>query len=103
MLAVTTAERASALPDLPTMASIFPEFEIDNWYAFFLPAATPLAIVARVNEETVKAVKSSEVAAYLRRDGGDPLGTGVEAANAHFRREVAKYAKVVAAGNVKAD
>ena len=103
VLAVTTAQRASALPDLPTMASIFPEFEIDNWYAFFLPTATPPAIVARVNEEAVKAVKSPEVAAYLRRDGGDPLGTSVEAANAHFRREVAKYAKVVAAGNVKAD
>jgi len=103
MLAVTTAQRASALPDLPTMASVFPAFEIDNWYAFFLPAATPPAIAARVNEEAIKAVKSPEVATYLRRDGGDPLGTGMDAANAHFRREVAKYAKVVAAGNVKAD
>jgi len=103
VLAVTTPQRASALPELPTMASVFPEFEIDNWYAFFLPASTPSAIVARVNEEAVKAVKSPEVSAYLRRDGGDPLGTSIEAANAHFRREVAKYAKVVAAGNVKAD
>lgn len=103
VLAVTTAQRASALPELPTMASIFPDFEIDNWYAFFLPAAAPHAIAARVNEEAVKAVKSAEVAAYLRRDGGDALGTGIEAANAHFRREVAKYAKVVAAGNVKAE
>jgi tripartite-type tricarboxylate transporter receptor subunit TctC len=103
VLAVTTAQRASALPELPTLASTFPEFEVDNWYAFFVPAATPAALVARVNEEAVKAAKSPDVVAYLRRDGGDPLGSSVEAANAHFRREVAKYAKVIAAGNVRAD
>lgn len=103
VLAVTTPKRASALPDLPTMASIYPAFEIDNWYAFFVPAATPAVVLTRINEESIKAVRSPEVTAYLRRDGGDPLGTGIDEANAHFRGEVAKYAKVISAGSFKAD
>ncbi len=102
-LAVTTPQRSSALPELPTMKATFPEFEIDNWYAFFVPTGTPHAIVARLNEEILKALKSADVVDYLKRDGGDPLGTTPEAATAHFRREIAKYAKLVAAGNLQAD
>ncbi len=102
-LAVTTAQRSSALPDLPTMKSTFPAFEIDNWYAFFVPSGTPPAVVARLNEEILKALRSSDVVDYLRRDGGDPLGTTPEAGTALFRREIAKYAKLIAAGNLQAD
>ena len=100
-LAVTTPQRASALPDLPTMKSVFPEFEIDNWYAFFLPANAPTGIVQRLNELAVDAAKSPDIVAYLKRDGGDPLGSAAKEADAHFRAEVAKYAKVVSAGNLR--
>jgi tripartite-type tricarboxylate transporter receptor subunit TctC len=100
-LAVTTPRRSSSLPDLPTMNTYFKDFDIDNWYAFFVPTGTPKAVIVRLHEEIVKSLKSPEVIDYLVRDGGDPLGTTPEAGAAHFRREVAKYAKLVAAGNVQ--
>jgi tripartite-type tricarboxylate transporter receptor subunit TctC len=102
-LAVTTSERSSVMPELPTLKSAFPEFDIDNWYAFFLPAGASAAVVEAINAEIVKAVKSTEVIGYLKRDGGDPVGSSVADAGAHFKREVAKYAKIVKAGNLKAN
>jgi tripartite-type tricarboxylate transporter receptor subunit TctC len=102
-LAVTTAKRSSSLPELPTMKSAFPDFEIDNWYAFFVPRGTPVSLLNRLNEETLKALKSREIAEYLARDGGESVGTSVEAAGAHFRREAEKFAKVVINGKLRAD
>ena len=102
-LAVTTPKRSSAMPEVPTMNTYYKDFEIDNWYAFFVPTGTPPAIVTRLHDEIIKALKSPDVIAYLTRDGGDPLGTSVEAANAQLKREVAKYAKIIAAGNVQSD
>lgn len=102
-LAVTTPERSSALPQLPTMKATFPEFEIDNWYAFFVPRGTPRGLMNRLNEEAVKALKSREITDYLARDGGESLGSSVDAAGTHFRRETEKYARIVAAGNLRAD
>ena len=56
-LAVTTPKRSSALPDLPTMNSIYPGFESDNWYAMFYPKGTPRAIVDKLNAEIRKALE----------------------------------------------
>jgi tripartite-type tricarboxylate transporter receptor subunit TctC len=102
-LAVTTPKRSTSLPDLPTMKATFPDFEIDNWYAFFVPRGTPTGLLNRLNEETLKALKSKEIAEYLARDGGEPIGSTVDAAGAHFRKEAEKFAKVVTAGNLRAD
>ena len=60
-LAVTTAKPAAAFPGLPTMESMYPGFEIDNWYAMFFPAGTPQAIVNRMHDEIVKALKSPDI------------------------------------------
>jgi tripartite-type tricarboxylate transporter receptor subunit TctC len=103
VLAVTTPRRSPALPRLPAMAEVFPGFEIDNWYAFFVPAGTPRNVVNRLNEEATKAVKSPDVVDYLVRDGGEPVGSAVDAASAHFRREAEKYARIVTSGNLRAD
>lgn len=102
-LAVTTPQRSSALPQLPTMKATFPEFEIDNWYAFFVPRGTPRSLINRLNEETIKALKSRDIADYLARDGGESLGSSVDAAGTHFRKETEKYARIVTAGNLRAD
>lgn len=102
-LAVTTAKRSSSLPGLPTMTATFPDFEIDNWYAFFVPKGVARNLINRLNDETLKALKSKEVTDYLIRDGGEPIGSSVDVAAAHFRKEAEKFAKVVAAGNLRAD
>jgi len=99
-LAVTTAKRSSAFPDLPTMNSIHPDFEADNWYAMFFPKGTPKDIVARLNAEILKALKSPDVEGFIRKEGGEPVGSTPEELAAYFKREVEKYAKVIKAANV---
>jgi len=99
-LAVTTAKRAKVYPDLPTMTSIFPGFEVDNWYAMFMPAGTPKSIVDRLHDEILKAIKASDVQEFMAREGGQPVGSTPEELTDMFKREVAKYAKVIEAGHI---
>jgi len=103
VLAVTTAKRSSVLPDVPTMKSFYPEFESDNWYAFFVPAGTPKEIVGRLNAEIVKALKSPDVIDYMARDGADPVGSTPAELAAYYGREVLKYAKLIKAANIQAE
>ncbi|MDP1538164.1 MAG: tripartite tricarboxylate transporter substrate binding protein [Burkholderiales bacterium] len=102
-LAVTTAKRSSAFPDLPTMNTIHPDFEADNWYAMFFPKGTSKDIVAKLNAEIIKALKSPDVNDFIRKEGGEPVGSTPEELAAYFKREVEKYAKVIKAANVVGD
>jgi tripartite-type tricarboxylate transporter receptor subunit TctC len=94
-LAVTTAQRSTAMPELPTMASSYPGFETDAWYGFFVPAGTPPPIVSRLNEEIQKAQRAPDMRAAMARDGAEPTSMGPADFPAFFKREVAKYAKLV--------
>jgi tripartite-type tricarboxylate transporter receptor subunit TctC len=102
-LAVTTAKKSGAFPNLPTMLSIYPGFESDNWYAMFLPAGTPRDIVARLNAEIVRALKAPDLRDFIVKEGGDPVGSTPEELAAYFQREVAKYARIIKAGNITAE
>jgi tripartite-type tricarboxylate transporter receptor subunit TctC len=100
-LAVTTLKPSSAFPNLPTMSSIYPGFESDNWYAMFFPAGTPKEVIGRMNAEIIKALKSEEVRSFMANEGADPVGSTPEELNAYFRKEVDKYAKLIKARNIK--
>ena len=102
-LAVTTAKSSSAFPDLPTMASFYPGFEADNWYGFFFPAGTPKEVVARMNAEALKALKTHEVLVFMAKEGADPVGSTPEELGLQFKREVERYAKVIKAANIQAE
>lgn len=102
-LAVTTAKRSSTFPDLPTMSSFYPEFESDNWYAMFFPKGTGKDIVAKLNAEIIKALKSPDVNDFIRKEGGEPVGSTPEELTAYFKREGAKYAKVIKAAKIIGD
>ncbi len=102
-LAVTTAKRSSVAPELPTMAETFPGFEIDNWYAMFVPAGTPKDIVSKLHAELMKALKSQEVMDFMVKDGADPVGSTPEQLAAYYAKEVQKYARIIKQGNVKAE
>jgi tripartite-type tricarboxylate transporter receptor subunit TctC len=102
-LAVTTAKPSSTFPKLPTMASMYPGFESDNWYAMFLPANTSKEIVAKLNAEILKALKSPDVREFITREGGDPVGSSPEELAKYFKLEVDKYARVIKAGNITAE
>lgn len=102
-LAVTTAKRAAAFPDLPTMNSIYPDFEADNWYAMFFPKGTAKDIVAKLNAEILKALKAPDLNDFIRKEGGEPVGSTPEELASYFKREVDKYAKVIKAAKVVGD
>jgi tripartite-type tricarboxylate transporter receptor subunit TctC len=99
-LAVTTAKQSPAFPDLPTMSSVIPGFESDNWYAMFFPRKTPKEIVARMNAEIRKALSNEEVRTFFRREGLDPVAGSPEELTAHLQKEIDRYAKVIKAGNI---
>jgi len=100
-IAVTTLKPSGAFPGLPTMASVYPGFEADNWYAMFFPAGTPKEVISKMNSEIVKALKSSEVSGFMAREGADLVGSTPEELGAYFRKEYDKYAKIIKSRNIK--
>ena len=100
-LAVTTAKKASAFPDLPTMNTFYPGFESDNWYAMWFPANTPKDIVAKMNELIVKALQNGKVRDFMVKEGLDPVASTPEELGAQIKREIVKYAEVIRKGNIK--
>ncbi|KPK18584.1 MAG: tripartite tricarboxylate transporter substrate binding protein [Betaproteobacteria bacterium] len=99
-LAVTTPKKSSAFPDLPTMSSIYPGFESDNWYAMFFPAGTPKPIVDKLNAEIAKALKANDIRAFMGREALDPVASSPEELHANFKREIARYEKIIKAGKI---
>jgi len=102
-LAVTTAKRSFLLPEVPPLSAFYPDTECDQWYAMFVPAGTPREIVAKLHGEIVKALGAPDVKDFMAKDGAEAVGSTPEELSAFFRKEMAKYAKVIAAANVKAD
>ena len=103
-LAVGSAQRIPALPDVPTVAeSGFPGFEADQWYGLMAPAATPAAVVSRINAEVNRAMALPEVAEQFNREGAVAVPTTPMAFGELIRREIPRWAEVVKAGNVKSD
>lgn len=102
-LAVSTKKRSGVFPDLPTMDSMYPGFESDNWFGLFVPAGVPKEIVARLNGLALDALKAPEMREVIAKDGGDIVGSTPEELGSHLRSEVERYAKVIKAGNIKAE
>ncbi len=102
-LAVTTPKPSSALPELPTMNSIFPGFEADNWYAMFYAKGTPRPIVDKLNAEIKKALDTAEIKAFYPREALDPVASTPEQLTALLRREIDKYAKVIRLAGIKVE
>ncbi len=74
-LAVTGAKRSALLPDLPTIAETLPGYSASGWYGLFAPAATPKPVLARLNAEAVKALRTADVADKLSGQGAEPIAS----------------------------
>jgi len=101
-LAVTSAKKSSALPELPTMNSFVPGFEADNWYAMFFPKGTPEDIVDKMNQTIKTALRNDKIATFYQREALDAIGSSPSELKALFEREVAKYADVIKKANIGA-
>ena len=103
-LAVTSAQRASQLPESPTLAeSGYPGFEILSWFALMAPACTPAPIISRLNAEAVKALASDQVKGPLSANGLTIYSSTPEQVTAHVRSEIAKFTRIAKAANIKAE
>jgi tripartite-type tricarboxylate transporter receptor subunit TctC len=103
-LAVTTAERAPSMPDLPTIAeSGLPGYETYTWNAMFAPAGTPPEVIAKLNEAAVAAVQDPGVQAKLKDMGASVVGSTPEQLAEHVKTEMAKWAPVVKASGAQID
>jgi len=101
-LAVTSLNRAGALPDVPTLdESGLKGFQAVAWNGLTAPARTPKDVVAKVNADVVKIVKSPELIERLKADGSDPVGSTTAEYAAFLRDEIVKWRKVIAAANIK--
>jgi tripartite-type tricarboxylate transporter receptor subunit TctC len=103
-LAVTTGQRASALPEVPTMAeSGLPGFDVSTWFGVFGPAGIPAPIVARLNSAMTTALRSPEMRERLARMGTEPAPGTPEQFAELLRSELAKYEKVVKFSGARVD
>ncbi len=103
-VAVTSAKRASAMPELPTIAeSGVPGYEMVLWIGVFAPAGTPRDVAEKLNAEVVRIVRLSDIREKLDAMGVEPLGNTQEQMAEWMRREIAKYGPVVRAANIKAE
>jgi tripartite-type tricarboxylate transporter receptor subunit TctC len=100
-LAVTSAKRSEALPEVPTMAEAgVPGYESVQWYGVLAPAGTPREIVQRLYAEIAKALHAGEVRERLAADGAEPVGSTPEEFAAFIRAEIAKWSKVAKAAGI---
>ena len=103
-LAVTGTKRAAAFPDLPTIAeSGVPGYEVVNWFGVLAPAATPRAIVTRLNTELNRALASPDLKEKLLAQTAETVGGTPEAFAAIIKADYAKWGKVVRDINLKLD
>jgi tripartite-type tricarboxylate transporter receptor subunit TctC len=101
-LGVTTDKRMASSPDIPTIAETgLPGYDASSWFAFFLPAKTPPAIVQKVSADTAVALKDPAVAARLEQLGMVIVGSTPEETGAHLRADIAKWGPVIKAAGIK--
>jgi tripartite-type tricarboxylate transporter receptor subunit TctC len=95
-LAVSTARRSSALPDVPTLAeSGLPGFDIGTWFGVLAPAATPKPVVTRLSEEMQKVIRSPEFKKRMAEIGAEPVGNTPEQMASQIKEETEKFARLV--------
>ena len=96
LLAVTSPKRVASMPDVPTVAeSGVPGYEATSWYMIIMPIKTPPAIVARIHDQTVRALKSPDIVDALAKGGSEPVGNSQKEATEFLKVEIARWGKVI--------
>ncbi|MCP3023662.1 tripartite tricarboxylate transporter substrate binding protein [Cupriavidus basilensis] len=103
-IAVTTAKRSSTLPNVPTLAEVGVKgYDLSPWFAAFVPAKTPPAVVARLNQAMVDALAKPSVRTRLAAIGAEPIGSTPAQLGKHLAAETEKWGKLIRERGIRAD
>lgn len=103
-LAVSTAKRSTALPEVPTVAEAgVPGFVFDPWFAALVPAGTPRPLVNRLNADIIKVLQMPDVREKLLTQGAEPVWDKPEQLDAYIKSEIVKLGKIVRDTGAKAE
>ena len=102
-IAVTTAQRAAALPDLPAIAESVPGYEVTPWYGILLPAGARPALVARINQDIAAVLKDKSLEARIITDGGIVAAGSPESFRKLILNDMAKWRQLAKSAHLKLD
>ncbi|MCT9117297.1 tripartite tricarboxylate transporter substrate binding protein [Cupriavidus gilardii] len=103
-IAVTTSKRSAALPNVPTVAEAgLPGYELSPWFAAFVPAGTPPAVVETLNRAMVEALRKPAVQKRLAAIGAEPIGSTPAELKQHLAKETDKWGKLIRTRGIRAD
>lgn len=103
-LAVSTVKRSAAFPNVPTVQEAgIPDFEVDSWYAMFVPAKTPRAVIDRLNKALNEVVADPDIKEKLLAQGAEGVGGTPEKLGQTVAAELPKWAKLAKDANINAD
>jgi tripartite-type tricarboxylate transporter receptor subunit TctC len=103
-LGVSTLKRSAAFPDVPTLQEAgVPDFEVDSWYAMFVPAKTPKAVIDKLNRALNATLQDPEIREKLLAQGSEAVGGTPEALGQTVNVELVKWAKLAKDAGIKAE
>ncbi len=102
-LAVTTATRSRAAPDIPTVAEAasIPGYRASTWYALFAPAHTPAPIISKLHRAATQALKAPMVVEQLAAQGGDPIGNTPDELRRFLQNEIDVWTKIIRQAGIR--
>lgn len=101
---MTSSQRSPGLPDVPTIAEAgVPGFEATAWIGLFAPAATPPAIINKLNREIARILKLPDIRERLAAQGAEPVGNTPQEFAVMIRAEIPKWKKVIDAARITAE
>src|SRR5580765_5974788 len=99
-LAVSSLERSKFYPELPTIAETYPGFESESWVGFFAPAATPHAVLERLEGELARVVADAGMREKLEAQGCDVVGGPPDTLTSRVRRDQEKWGRIIREKNI---
>jgi tripartite-type tricarboxylate transporter receptor subunit TctC len=100
-IAVTSAKRSKALPNVPTIKETYPDYEMSGWFGILAPAGTPAPVAQKLRDAVAQAVAAPDVVKQLEGQGMEPLATQPAAWAKYMQEELAVYARITKDANIK--
>ncbi len=102
-LAVTSAKRSKAMPQVPAIAETLPGFRIDAWYGFLGPAGMPKELVKKIHDDVASIIKRPDFQARIMADAMEPVGNSSEEFAAQIAEDLNDWAKLIKSAQIKLD